>query len=462
MGVDKRDLIFISHATPEDNVFTLWLSTRLKLLGYEVWSDVTQLFGGEKWWDDIEEAVDHYTCKFIIVITRTSLTKPGVRREVELALEAEEKHQISNFIIPVIIDDSSFGGQPYGLSERNIIPFAEGWAPALARLIERMKRDCVPANSTVGDLGHGLQQHIKQDLRLVTEDVPVLSNWLVIESVPDNLHFYRLPINSRDFSKYLSSNPFSWFEWNGLLGTFADASSIEQTLSHGMRASSTPKLNLAAVLDKMPRNHVAFLRGEVIKKVNYLIADAWNKYMRAVGLREYEMTNGKIAWFFPDTKAFSGRLAYADIYGESRKRQIQGYSGKNNVFWHYALEVKAQYGRHPKLCLIPHVVFTTDGHNPLQNKTKMHSLRRGFCKMWWNDRWRDMLLSFLNLVSAGEKEIILELGRDSTIKICARPEIFTAPVSVSSNSDDLDDDLDMDIEVSLEADKDFVDYEPTE
>ena len=122
MGVDKKALIFISHATLEANVFTLWLSTRLKLLGYEGCSDVTQLFGGKKWWYDIEESVDLYTCKFIIVITRTSLSKPGVRREVELALEAEEKYQLPNFIIPIIIDDSCFGGQPYGLSERNIIP----------------------------------------------------------------------------------------------------------------------------------------------------------------------------------------------------------------------------------------------------------------------------------------------------------------------------------------------------
>ena len=71
----RRSLVFISHATPEDNEFTYWLSTRLKLLGYEVWSDVTQLFGGEKWWNDIEEAVDKFTIKFILVITKTSLSK---------------------------------------------------------------------------------------------------------------------------------------------------------------------------------------------------------------------------------------------------------------------------------------------------------------------------------------------------------------------------------------------------
>ncbi|MHB1565857.1 MAG: toll/interleukin-1 receptor domain-containing protein [Acidiferrobacter sp.] len=43
----KRTLIFISHATPEDNDFTLWLGARLASAGYSVWSDVTKLIGGE-------------------------------------------------------------------------------------------------------------------------------------------------------------------------------------------------------------------------------------------------------------------------------------------------------------------------------------------------------------------------------------------------------------------------------
>ena len=42
----ERELVFISHANPEDNSFTLWLASRLRAAGYLVWSDLTQLFGG--------------------------------------------------------------------------------------------------------------------------------------------------------------------------------------------------------------------------------------------------------------------------------------------------------------------------------------------------------------------------------------------------------------------------------
>ncbi len=46
---DTRDAIFISHATPEDNAFTLWLGGRLTALGYRVFADVLRLKGGDDW-----------------------------------------------------------------------------------------------------------------------------------------------------------------------------------------------------------------------------------------------------------------------------------------------------------------------------------------------------------------------------------------------------------------------------
>ena len=42
-----RDSIFISHANPEDNEFTVWLGARLTATGYEVWADVLRLRGGQ-------------------------------------------------------------------------------------------------------------------------------------------------------------------------------------------------------------------------------------------------------------------------------------------------------------------------------------------------------------------------------------------------------------------------------
>lgn len=43
-----RNRVFISHATPDDDDFTKWLSLKLIGLGYEVWCDILFLDIGLK------------------------------------------------------------------------------------------------------------------------------------------------------------------------------------------------------------------------------------------------------------------------------------------------------------------------------------------------------------------------------------------------------------------------------
>ncbi len=49
-----RNKIFISHSNPEDNDQARWIGLQLMTLGYEVWCDVFNLKGGEKFWKEIE------------------------------------------------------------------------------------------------------------------------------------------------------------------------------------------------------------------------------------------------------------------------------------------------------------------------------------------------------------------------------------------------------------------------
>lgn len=72
-----RRLVFISHANPEENDFVRWLGVQLASAGYEVWSDITRLIGGEVFWDDIEDAIRRHTAKFILVVSNAALRKEG-------------------------------------------------------------------------------------------------------------------------------------------------------------------------------------------------------------------------------------------------------------------------------------------------------------------------------------------------------------------------------------------------
>ncbi|WP_157801194.1 hypothetical protein [Sphingobium sp. LB126] len=45
IGQTPRDVIFLSHAMPEDTEFAVWLGMQLANAGYRVWSEATQLIG---------------------------------------------------------------------------------------------------------------------------------------------------------------------------------------------------------------------------------------------------------------------------------------------------------------------------------------------------------------------------------------------------------------------------------
>ncbi len=61
----ERNAIFISHASPDDNSFTLWLGAKLAAHGYEVWADVLRLNGGDDWQRKLEDALRNKSKKML-------------------------------------------------------------------------------------------------------------------------------------------------------------------------------------------------------------------------------------------------------------------------------------------------------------------------------------------------------------------------------------------------------------
>ena len=53
----SRNLIFVTHAAPEDNEFALWISSKLAMAGYRAWVDRRRLRGGADFWDEINRVL---------------------------------------------------------------------------------------------------------------------------------------------------------------------------------------------------------------------------------------------------------------------------------------------------------------------------------------------------------------------------------------------------------------------
>ena len=57
MTAPVRDTVFISHARPDEDDLTRWLSGRLTARGYKVWADLERLVGGSPFWSEIEGTI---------------------------------------------------------------------------------------------------------------------------------------------------------------------------------------------------------------------------------------------------------------------------------------------------------------------------------------------------------------------------------------------------------------------
>jgi hypothetical protein len=79
--------------------------------------------------------------------------------------------------------------------------------------------------------------------------------------------------------------------------------------------------------------------------------------------------------------------------------------------------------------------------------------------LWWNPKWRDLLLATMSHLSAGAETISIEVAPEQSIEVAIQSLPFTAPVSFEDRplpdemeavtSDDTEDDDDEIEEVEL-------------
>lgn len=451
----ERKLVFISHANPEDNEFVSWLGTRLSAAGYDVWADIFQLVGGETFWRDIGVAIKDEAATVITVLSRSSYRKDGVLDEIAMAVGTGRKLAKPSFVVPVRLDDLPFGDFPEQLIRLNAIDFAANWADGLARVQEALVKAGVPkensAQTSAFDQWRGFR--MRQSGATVETAEQLSSNWLRIIELTQHINFCRFGYDSKAVAKALSSFSTPIVPRDRLGLTFANAASIVLDDAPSMSVEHAYEFDLPKFLvgerQTVPGPEVR--RGDASNMVTNLLRQAWENFARSRGLLPYEFSNST-GWFVPLGLMDGNKSTYVDAAGKSRWKRLVGRSEKRQVYWHFAVTAYANLGDDPHFVLRPQVVFTTDGNSPLDSKARAASLRRSFCKNWWNDRWHGLLLAFVNFLAEGQEELLLPLGGDQVARVDGRLLSFESNVSIVGDSLAIaDDDASADDETEADA-----------
>lgn len=419
----KRETIFISHATPEDNEFTIWLASKLELLGYNVWIDKEGLLGGEKFWEEIDSVIRNSAIKFLLVYSENILQKDeagnrihgklknGVYKEYSLSESVSSQNNLTDFIQLLNIDGSTYN-LFIGADRLNQIPFYNNWAEGLRQILKKLEKDNVIKSNNESKFHSWYKSYLKTE-EIKEKNELYYSNWWEIPSLPPKFYLYQFKTQKLANEIYLNDNSYPFGRITNTLSSFQkkDEFTIEKEgTEFRIKPQSIFEIRISDIFleshfDKYPntidrRNHLIVL----LKRVFHLI-------MKNRSMFWYEMSNKRLAYFFTPANLTTLKTKFKYPFRQFKKFKTKNLIGKHKNLgkWHYAISCKPNLK--PILCfsLKSHLTFTTDGFEIWKDKNgeidtkKIHSHRRAKGKRFFNEEWRDMLLAFINALKKDEK-----------------------------------------------------------
>lgn len=138
--------------------------------------------------------------------------------------------------------------------------------------------------------------------------------------------------------------------------------------------------------------------------------------------------------YVPSGLVEKNQVVFRDVDEKSRRRLLVGRSERRQLFWHLGLNIQfSATGRFVQIRL--RIVFTTDGLRTPISTERMKTARRAFCKNWWNDRWRSLMLALASWMAEGKELIVIHSGQGGQLALNAWPHQFDIPVSIEESLD---------------------------
>ncbi len=413
-----RKTVFISHANPEDNDAALWFGARLAAEGYEIWSDITKLIGGEYFWDSIENIIRNKSGCVIVLLSRKGHDKAGVLDEVNVAISTERQLKLDTFVLPVRVDDLPFGQIRANLARKNVIDGSKNLSNALTEILTALEDMNLPKE--VDDVSYALSTWRKSreevDGRADPRTYLTIQNAVEVSHWPNPLRKSPLPRLLPRFQSDVVRPFLATGHVSGGHLCFAEGAELERWFADRDLAEVGASAALVNGLDEDVIGALDLSWSEARRAVSRIVRSSWNEMCRQRGLLRYEMSSGHSCWYVPIAGDGITEVQFVDVDGKKKRRNLVGRSNKRGVYWHLGIEANFDHTSN-LVRLRSHVIFSYDGKRPIVSNSKQHSLRRAFCRNWWNDRWRTLIQGMLSFLAQGRDEICLPVSPSSSIRV---------------------------------------------
>jgi hypothetical protein len=392
-----RDMIFICHASPDDNDFVRWLGTRLTGHGYKVWADLFELKGGSPFWSTIEEALRHHACKMIFVVSRSSVdpNRTGVLNELSVVDSIKKQVEDDGFIIPVKIDDTAYSEFPIQIHRLNAIDFSKGWGPQFIELLDALESAAVikPDGDQTAEFEKWRATMVRTST--IVEEAPerVVTNRVPVIKFPETISFYEYDGDNTKIAAVVSDTEIPHAMFGRLIISFADMSAIQQHLPPAFTLKPRTHASFEEFINGLKDGTFAPTRDEAQKIAIALLRQHVERYLQLRGLKKFE-SSGSPSFYFPQGLVPNDKVPYLAASGRKTNKNVVGRSKRNQVYWHLAMKANVVMGPPAVVRFKPYLCFSENGQSAINDVKRTSAIRRRFCRNWWNPQWRQLQEAF--------------------------------------------------------------------
>lgn len=420
----SKNIIFISHATPEDNEIAIWLASRLENAGYNVWIDKNELTGGEEFWDNIQDILTNQTVKFLSIISNSSINKKGVKDEISFALDVERKNNLSEFILPIKIDENVT--VPINLVRKNYIDdFKTDWGTGLERVLNFLEKNNVPRsnNSNLVDLESALRKDV---VKLEKGNETIMSNQFEIR-LPEYVFLYEKSSTAKELPKTHEYYEYPVREFAGKLLSFLDPEKINNIIESQQLVLSA-KYKLDDFINEQYKILAVNSKDEDIDRViKTLISKTFDMLFNSKGLKSIYWKH-TCDWWFPNNLIRDNKIYFTNYYDKKTYRVLVGKS--KQYVWHFCFRYRIKNSNNNFYIEIsPRTIYTDEKDVVIPSDSKLNRLRISRTKTWYNEKWRDLLIGFMYWLNNGNN-IAINCGNDNNLLCSWKPEFFSSEIKI--------------------------------
>lgn len=418
----QRDTIFIGHANPEDDEFTLWIHAKLKNEGYNVECDKTCLTGGEDdYWKVLQDILDNRACKYLLVLSKDTFKKPGVIDEWEHAKGVAKRTGIKDFIIILKIDDVAFDVR-IGVNVKNHFRFDRSWATALKRLVFKLNQDRIPRKKgSPLSIDDWLRNRYSTASGLAKKTLKYYSNWVPISGIPQRYFAYQYanPTQAQAMLEEVETYPIVRHD-KYLITFLEDLPAFSHQHQVEIPFSDRVTIDTESVF-KRDESEQFPVYNDRRRFLVRLLNNALEKTLTSNDLTIHEMSRGRKCFHYQEGQIEGNKVGF-EYEGQSTWKLLIGDFFESQ--WHYGVSFTTLL--YPSLCysLRAHLLFSDDGRTIWKSKKKLFRARRTKGKKFFNEDWRMLMLAFLQSVAHEGNEIDIPLAEVSSIKLTTTTLLF--------------------------------------